>query len=97
MKALLCLLPSLLAACSPNILVVDEAGSPVPNATVVPLSRGFSWPSKRTSDDGGVFIHQDIPTIENIRAYKIGYQPSEMVNYDLPKPITIVLRKSDRE
>ncbi len=97
MKALFCLLTSLLTACAPNILVVDEAGSPVPDATVVPLSRGFSWPSKRTGNDGGVFIHQDIPTIENVRAYKTGYQPSEMVNYDLPKPITIVLQKSGRE
>ncbi len=93
MKAVLFLACLLLASCSSNILVVDEAGLPIQDATVVPLSRGFSWPSKRTGDDGGVFIHQDIPTIETVRAYKTGYQPSEMVNYNLPKPITVVLRK----
>jgi len=34
-----------------------------------------------------------IPTIENIRAYKTGYNPSELVNSNLPKPITVVVQK----
>jgi hypothetical protein len=93
MKALLLLASLFLVSCSSNILVVDEAGLPIKDATVVPLSRGFSWPTKRTGKDGGVFIHQDIPRIESVRAYKTGYQPSERVNYELPKPITITLRR----
>lgn len=93
MKIALALLSLVIASCSSNIYVVDEAGQPVAGAMVKPLSRGFSWPGKTTGKDGGVHIHQDIPTIESVRAYKAGYEPSEMVNYGLPKPITITLRK----
>jgi len=92
MKALLALFSLVAASCSSNILVVDESGSPVPDATVIPLSRGFSWPGSKTDKNGGVHIHQDIPTIQNIRAFKTGYKPSELVNYNLPKPITVVLQ-----
>lgn len=93
MKILSAVLSLVAASCSSNIFVVDEAGQPIQNATVVPLSRGFNWPKKTTGKDGGVYVHQDIPTIDTVRAYKTGYQPSELVNYSLPKPITITLRR----
>lgn len=93
MKVALASLSLIIASCSSNIYVVDEAGQPISGATVKPLSRGFAWPDKKTGKDGGVFVHQDIPTIDTVRAYKVGYHPSEMVNYSLPKPITITLRR----
>lgn len=93
MRALLALLSLMAASCSSNIIVVDEAGTPIQDATVIPLSRGISWQPSKTNKNGGVHIHQDIPTIHNIRAYKVGYVPSELVNYNLPKPITVVLKK----
>lgn len=93
MKTFGALLALVCTSCSSNIVVVDQAGRPVPDAAVVPLSRSFSWPAKRTDDKGGVFIHQDIPTIDSIRVYKTGYRTSPAVNYNLPKPIKVVLEK----
>lgn len=93
MKFILALVAFVGVSCSSNILVVDEAGNPVPDATVVPLSRGFSWPSVKTDEKGGAFVHQDIPTVETVRVYKTGYETPDAVNYDLPKPITVVLKR----
>lgn len=93
MKILLAFLALLSASCSNNIFVVDQTGLAIPNATVVPLSRSFSWPPKKTDEDGGVYVHQDIPTIDSLRVYKTGYKTPPPVNYHLPKPITVVLKK----
>ena len=93
MRTIFAFIAFVCTSCSSNIFVVDQAGRPVADAAVVPLSRSFSWPAKRTDDKGGVFIHQDIPTIDSIRVYKTGYQTPPAVNYSLPKPITVVLRK----
>lgn len=93
MKLLVGLLALVVASCSPNIFVIDEAGNPVPDATVVPLTRSFSWPAVKTDKKGSVYVHQDIPTVETFRVYKTGYQTPDPVNYDLPKPITVVLKK----
>ena len=49
MKALLSLFSLVAVSCSSNILVVDESGSPVPDATVIPLSSGFSWPDSKAT------------------------------------------------
>ena len=93
MKALVGLLALVLASCSPNILVVDENGAPIQGADVTPMSRSFSWPSKKTKKNGGAFIHQDIPRIESVRVSKMGYFPKPPVDYNLPKPITVVLQR----
>lgn len=94
MRSLIALFALVCASCSPNIYVVDEAGQPIANATVVPLARSFSWPPVMTDEKGSVYVHQDIPTIESLRVYKIGYETPNAVNYDLPKPITVVMKKS---
>ena len=93
MKFLLCLLPLALVACSPNIVVVDESGAPIQGAAVIPMARSFSWEAKKTGKNGGVFVHQDIPRIENFRVIKPGYLPHPVINFDLPKPIMVTLRR----
>jgi hypothetical protein len=93
MKLLIVLFAFVCLSCSSNIFVVDEAGHPVPKATVIPLSRSFSWPAVLTDEEGSVYVHQDIPTIETIRVYKVGYETPDPVNYELPKPITVVLKR----
>ncbi len=93
MKSLIALFALVCASCSSNVYVVDEAGTPLPNATIVPLARSFSWPPVLTDKKGSAHIHQDIPTVETLRVYKVGYETPDPVRYDLPKPITVVLKR----
>ncbi len=93
MKFLLGFLALVCASCSSTIFVVDEAGRPVEDAKVIPMSRGFDWPAKITDEKGGALVHQDVPTIDYVRVSKMGYRPHPLVNFNLPKPITVVLKK----
>ena len=93
MKLLLCILSLICASCSDTILVVDESGMPIEGAQVRPMSRGFDWPSTLTNAKGGAFVHQDVPTIDFVRISKDGYRPHPPVNFELPKPITVVLQR----
>ena len=81
------------ASCSSTIFVVDEAGQPIEGAKVIPISRGFDWPAKITDKKGGVWVHQDVPTIDYLRVSKMGYRSHPLVNFNLPKPINVVLKK----
>jgi hypothetical protein len=93
MRFLLGILALLCSSCSPTVFVVDEAGRPIEDAKVVPMSRSFNWPPKETDKEGGVLVHQDLPTIEYLLVSKVGYRNQPLVNFNLPKPITVVLKK----
>ena len=93
MKSLLGVLALVCTSCSPTIFVVDEAGRPIEDAKVVPMSRSFNWPPKVTDERGGVLVHQDVPTIDYVQVSKMGYHIHPPVNFNLPKPITVVLKR----
>lgn len=92
-KLFLLLVVAVSASCSPNVYVVDESGNPLADAQIRPLTRSFNYPSVATDEKGSAFIHQDLPTIETLLVSKQGYRPLPPVNYNLPKPITVVLKK----
>jgi len=91
MKALLLALA--LTSCSHNVFVVDQNGNPVEDAQIRPQARSFSYPPVTTNAKGSAFIHQDLPTTETLHVWKMGYQSPSPVNFDLPKPIKVVLQK----
>lgn len=93
MRSLLGVLALVCTSCSPTVFVVDEAGSPIKDAKVVPMSRSFNWPPKVTDKKGSVLVHQDVPTIDYVQVSKMGYSNHPPVNFNLPKPITVVLKK----
>lgn len=83
----------LLASCSSNVFVVDEAGTPLEDAQIRPLTRSFNYNPVATDAKGSAFIRKDLPTIEYLLVSKSGYITPSPINFDLPKPITVVLRK----
>ncbi len=93
MKFLFGFLALVCTSCSPTVFVVDEAGQPIEDARVIPMSRGFDWPAKMTNEKGGVFVHQDVPAIDSVRVSKEGYRSHPLVNFNLPKPVTVVLER----
>ncbi len=92
-KIALCLFSIVSVSCSPNVFVVDEAGNPIVDAQIRPLTRSFNYPPVATDKKGSAHIHQDLPTIENLLVSKKGYVTPAPVNYNLPKPITVVLKR----
>ena len=84
---------TLLASCTPNVRVVDVDGSPIANARIIPAARSITYPAVATNENGEAFIHQDMPTIEYLHVFMTGYLPSRDVNFDLPKPIEVVMRR----
>lgn len=90
---LLSIIALVCASCSPNVFVVDEQGNPIADAQIRPQSRGFNWPPVTTDKKGSAHIHQDLPTIETLHVFKMGYRSPAPVNYNLPKPITVVLKR----
>ncbi|MDB4478264.1 hypothetical protein N9013_03525 [Akkermansiaceae bacterium] len=93
MRSLFGILALVCSSCSPTVFVVDEAGRPIEDAKVIPMSRSFNWPPKETDENGGVLVHQDLPTIDYLQISKAGYRNHPLVNFNLPKPITVVLKK----
>lgn len=83
----------LIASCSPNVRVVDEAGSPISNARIIPAARSLTYPPIATNDQGEAFVRQDMPTIEYLHVFMTGFEPARDVNFALPKPIEIVLKR----
>ena len=92
-KLTILLVAILSASCSHNVLVVDESGTPLSDAQIRPLTRSFNYPPVATDAKGTAFIHQDIPTVETLLVSKNGYITPPPVNYNLPKPITVVLKR----
>ncbi len=83
----------LLTSCSSNVFVVDESGNPLKDAQIRPLTRSFNYNPVATDAKGSAFIRKDLPTIEYLLVSKSGYVTPPPVNFDLPKPITVVLKK----
>ena len=48
MRSLFGILALVCSSCSPTVFVVDEAGRPIEDAKVIPMSRSFNWPPKET-------------------------------------------------
>ncbi len=80
-------------SCSPNVFVVDESGKPLEDAYIRPLTRSFNYNPISTGAKGSAYIRQDLPTIETLLVSKSGYLTADPVNFNLPKPITVVLKK----
>lgn len=91
--ALLALAASLLASCTPNVRVVDENGSPIANARIIPAARSITYAPVATDEKGEAFIRQDVPTIEYLHVYMTGYQPTRDVNFAQPSPIEVVMKR----
>ena len=92
-KLCLLLVASVGASCTHNLRVIDEAGNPVEDAQVRRMTRSFNHPPTSTNAKGTARIRKDLPTIEALHISKIGYITPTPVNFDLPKPITVVLKK----
>ena len=82
------------ASCSHNVFVVDESGNPIEDAQIRPLTRSYSNPPVRTGSKGSAYIRPDLPPIESLHVAKAGYLIPDAVNFGLPKPITVVLKKA---
>jgi len=82
------------ASCSHNVFVVDEFGTPLEDAQIRPLTRSFSHTPIKTGKNGSAFLRQDHPPIESLHVAKAGYLIPDAVNFALPKPITVVLKKA---
>lgn len=81
------------ASCSHNLFVIDENGKPIPDAQIRPLARSITYNSTATGEKGSAFIRKDHPPIESLLISKKGYITPSPVNFGLPKPITVVLKK----
>ncbi len=93
MKFLILSLAALLAACSPNVYVVDENGSPLEDVRIIPLSRSLQHKAVFTNAKGEAKVTQDMPYVTGLHVAKPGYVIPPEVNFDLPKPIRLVLKK----
>jgi len=80
----------------PNVFVVDPAGNPLEEATIVPLTRAYNKPASQTDSRGQAKIYQDFPKIEWLNVTKRGYQ-SAHVSFDQPKPMTVTLKPAATE
>ena len=90
---LVALLGFLVASCTPNVLVVDENGAPIENARIIPAARSLTYPPVATDEKGEAFVRQDMPTIEYLHVFMTGFEPARDINYGLPKPIQVVLKR----
>jgi len=90
---LVALLVFLLASCTPNVRVVDENGSPISNARIIPAGLSLTYPPVATDENGEATIRQNYPSIQYLHVFMTGYEPARDVNYDLPKPIEVVLKR----
>ena len=73
-----------------NVMVVNPSGRPLADATVTPMTRAYTKPSRQTDAQGGAMVIQDYPFIEWIQVSKPGFQTTQ-VSYAQPKPITVTL------
>ena len=80
----------------PNVQVVDTAGNPIGEATIVPMTRSYTKPASETDARGEARVYQDFPKIEWLTVTKRGYQ-SAHVSFDQPKPMTVTLRPAITE
>ncbi len=94
MKSLLLAATStLFISCGKNVYVVDQDGNPLERAQVRPQTRSYNKPPLYTDKNGGVTVIKDVPPIEYLHVAKVGYHSPDPVNFQLPKPITVVLTK----
>ncbi|YCM44760.1 carboxypeptidase-like regulatory domain-containing protein [Verrucomicrobiaceae bacterium 227] len=93
LRPLIALLALLLASCTPNVRVVDENGAPISNARIIPAARSLTYPPVATNANGEATIQKNIPTIEYLHVFMTGFEPARDINFDLPKPIEVVLKR----
>jgi len=87
------LLAFLVAACTPNLRVIDEEGAPISNARIIPAGLSLTYPPVATDENGEATIRQSFPSIQYLHVFMTGYEPARDINYALPKPIEVVLER----
>lgn len=77
-----------------DVVVVDEQGKPIPNATVEPVTPSFNYGPITTDENGQVNLPSSVQEIWWVNVSARGYETASHVDARRPKPITIALRKT---
>jgi hypothetical protein len=78
---------------TPDIIVVDDTGQPVPHATVTGVSLSIQGQHTTTNERGYASIPWAAQPTEGIEVEKAGYLKSEQISVRQTKPIEVVLKK----
>jgi hypothetical protein len=90
---LIALLGFMMVSCTPNVRVIDESGAPIENARIIPAGLSLTYPPVATDEKGEAIIRQNYPNIQYLHVFMTGFQPARDVNWALPKPIEVVLKR----
>ncbi|MDB6071505.1 MAG: carboxypeptidase regulatory-like protein [Verrucomicrobiales bacterium] len=86
-----------LASCGllpPDVIVLDNAGSPVARAEVEPVSASINYKPVLTNSKGHARFGPEFQKREWFNVGKDGYAPHAFVNISGPKPVRVILTKA---
>jgi hypothetical protein len=78
---------------TPDIIVVDDGGQPIANATIVGTSQSIQGQKTSTNGKGYASIPRALQPTEWIEVEKPGYVKSGQVSARQTKPIRVTLKK----
>lgn len=83
--------------CSPDVVVTDAEGNPVPKATVCPISLSVNHPPVLTDGSGKARIGRRVQSVKWIEVTGEGYHLSGHVPFaDRRKPVSVILKRKEQ-
>lgn len=83
-----------LSGCStPDIIVVDDAGTPVKDAIITGTSLSIGGQESATDKNGCASVPSAVQPTKWISVEKEGYVTVNQIDVNQPKPIKVVLKK----
>ena len=77
-----------------DVVVVDQKGAPIKDATVQPISLSINYPKVKTNKNGKANLGWKLQKVEWVTVSKEGYQTVMQAKYKgPPKPVKITLKK----